>query len=80
MNGVKDGIYVYPSALFPPTPNEIAEAGRHARHWAESADADDASIADGEGAGGSLDERPEDGPDTGPWTEPDEGQLPAAAE
>jgi ParB family chromosome partitioning protein len=76
----KDSIYVYPSALFPPTPDEIAEASRHARHWAESVDADDASIGDGEGAGGCRDERPEDDPDTGPRTQPDEGQLPAAAE
>jgi ParB family transcriptional regulator, chromosome partitioning protein len=75
----KDGIYVYPSALFPPTPDEIAEAGHHARSWVEG-DRDDGSAGEGEGAGGSLDERAEDDPDTGPWTDPDEGQLPAAAE
>jgi hypothetical protein len=37
-------------------------------------------MGEGEGAGSNLDERPEGNPDTGPWTEPDEGQLPAAAE
>ena len=76
----KDGIYVYPSALFPPTPDEIAEAGRQARYWAENGDEEDASAGEGEGGGGSLDERPDDASDTGPWTDPDEGQLPAAAE
>ena len=31
----KDGIYVHPSALFAPTPDEIAEARRHASYWDE---------------------------------------------
>jgi ParB family transcriptional regulator, chromosome partitioning protein len=75
----KDGIYVYPSALFPPTPAEIAEVGRQASSWVESGDEDDAGGGEGEGAGGNLDERPEGDPDTGPWTDPDEGQRPATA-
>ena len=53
----KDSIYVHPSALFPPTPDEIAEAGRNARSWDEGGE-DEANTRGGEGAGGSLDERP----------------------
>jgi ParB family transcriptional regulator, chromosome partitioning protein len=75
----KDGIYVYPSARFAPTPNEIAEAGRHARNWVEGGE-DDAGAGEGEGAGGNLDERPEGDTDTDQWPDPDEDQLPAAAE
>ena len=76
----KDGIYVYPRALFPPTPDEIAEAGRHASDWIESSGEDDTSAGEGEGTGGDLGARSGCVPDADPWTEPDEGQRPAAAE
>ena len=75
----KHGIYVYPSALFPPTPDEIAEAGRHARSWVED-DEDDANTGGGERAGGSLGARPEGDSDADPGTDSDGDQLPAAAE
>jgi ParB/RepB/Spo0J family partition protein len=75
----KDGIYVYPSALFAPTPEEIAEAGRRANHWAGSVDEDDASAGEGEGTEDGS-EGLRDGAESGPWSDRDEDQLPAAAE
>ena len=75
----KGGSYVYPNALSAPTPDEIAEAGRHARSWVED-DEDDANTGGGEGAGGSLGARPEGDFDADPGTDYDGDQLPAAAE
>jgi hypothetical protein len=75
----KDGIYIYPSALFAPTPDEIAEAGRHTRSCVENSGEGEASAGEGEGTGGNLDERPDGDSDTDQWPGPDEGQLPAAA-
>ena len=75
----KDGTYVHPSALFAPTPDEIAEARRHASYWDEGGTEDDSGAGEGEGTGDGH-EDPEDGSDLGPWTDPDEDQLHAAAE
>jgi ParB family chromosome partitioning protein len=75
----KDGIYVHPSALFAPTPDEIAEARRSVSDWGEGGAEDDIGAGEGEGTGDGH-EDPEDGSDLGPWTDPDENQLPAAAE
>ncbi len=75
----KEGIYVHPSALFAPTPDEIAEARRHASYWDEGGAEDDSGAGEGEGTGDGR-EDPEGGSDAGPWTDPDEDQLPAAAE
>ena len=75
----KDGTYVHPSALFAPTPDEIAEAratpatgtrAARGRHWRRGRGGDRRRPRRG----------PEDGSDTGPWSDPDEDQLPAAAE
>jgi ParB family transcriptional regulator, chromosome partitioning protein len=70
----KDGTYVYPSALFAPTPDEVAEARRQASYWVEG----DVGGEEAEGED-SLDD-PEDDADMGPWSDPGEDQLPAAAE
>jgi len=75
----KEGVYVHPSALFAPTPAEIAEARRHASDWDEGGAEDDSGAGEGEGTGDGR-EDPEDGSDAGSWTDPDEDQLPAAAE
>ena len=45
----KEGIYVHPSALFAPTPDEIAEARRHASYWDEGGAEDDSGAGEGEG-------------------------------
>ncbi len=76
----KDGTYVHPSALFAPTPDEVADATRHASDWDEGSGEDDAGGGEGEGTGDDLDQHPEDGADTGPWSDTDGDQLPAAAE
>ena len=47
----KDGTYVHPSALFAPTPDEIADARRNASYWDEGAGEDDAGAGEGEGTG-----------------------------
>ena len=76
----KDGTYVHPSALFAPTPDEVAEATRNAKYWDEGECEDDAS-AGGEGEGtedGSEGLR--DGAESAPWSDRDEDQLSAAAE
>ena len=75
----KDGTYVHPSALFAPTADEIAEARRHASYWDEGGE-NDTGAGEGEGTGTGLDECPEDSAETGEWSDPDEDQLPAAAE
>ena len=76
----KDGTYVHPSALFAPTPDEIAEARRHASDWDAGVGEDDAGGREGEGTGDGHQEDPEDTSDAGPGIDPDEDQLPAAAE
>jgi ParB family chromosome partitioning protein len=74
----KDGTYVHPSALYAPTPDEIADATRHANDWAERSGEDHAGTGDGEGT--------EDGSEGlgdaegDPRSGSDEDQLPAAAE
>ena len=75
----RDGTYLHPSALFAPTPDEIADAARHASDWEEGRGEDDAGDGEGEGTGDG-DEGPAGGSDTGPWSDPGEDQLPAAAE
>jgi len=75
----KDGTYVHPSALFAPTPDEVADATRHASYWDEGGGEDDAGGGEGEGTGDGH-EGAEVDPDAGPWTDPGEDQLPAAAE
>ena len=76
----KDSIYVYPSALFPPTPDEIAEAGRHARYWVEGRRGRRQHWGRGGRRGQPRTSVPRASSDADPWTEPDEDQLPAAAE
>jgi len=76
----KDGTYVHPSALFAPTPEEIAEATRPPSYWDERGGEDDATGREGEGTGDGVDECPDDGSDACPWTDLGEDQLPAAAE
>jgi len=74
----KDGTYVHASALFAPTPDEIADATRNANYWDESGGEDDAGAGEGEGT--------EDGSEGlsdaegDPRSDSDEDQLPAAAE
>ena len=75
----KDGTYVHPSALFAPTPDEVAEATRKANYWDEGGGADDASAGEGEGTEDGSEGR-RIGAESGPWSDPDEDQLPAAAE
>jgi len=71
----KDGTYVYPSALFAPTPDEAAEARRQATYWVEGDVGGEEAVGED-----SLDDRPEDDADIGLWSDPDKDQLPAAAE
>jgi ParB/RepB/Spo0J family partition protein len=68
----KDGTYVHPSALFAPTPDEIADATRNVSDWDQDSGEDTVDRGEGEGT--------EDGSDAGPWTNPGEDQVPAAAE
>jgi ParB family chromosome partitioning protein len=75
----KEGIYVHPSALFAPTPDEIAEARLRASYWDEGGAEDNSGAGEGEATGDGH-EDPEDGSSSGSWTDPDEDQLPAAAE
>ena len=75
----KDVTYVHPSALFAPAPDEVADATRHASHWDEGGGEDDAGGGEGEGTGDGH-EGPEDDAESGPWSDPDEDQLRAAAE
>lgn len=75
----KGGIYVYPSALFALTPDEVAEAKRHARYWV-GGDGEEGRAAEGQGTRDNLAEHPEDHADAGPLSGPDGDQLPAAAE
>jgi ParB/RepB/Spo0J family partition protein len=75
----KDGTYVHPSALFAPTPEEIAGARRQASYWHEGAGEDDAGDGEGEGTG-DRHEGLEDASHAGPKIDPDEDQLLPAAE
>jgi ParB family chromosome partitioning protein len=75
----KDGTYVYPSAQFAPTPDEIVQARRNVSDWVEGGDEDDIGGGEGEGTGDGH-EGPDDEADTGSWSDPDGDQLPAAAE
>jgi ParB family transcriptional regulator, chromosome partitioning protein len=70
----KGGTYVYPSALFAPTPDEVAEARRQASYWVEG------NVGGEEAEGEASLDDPEDDADMGPWSDPGEDQLPAAAE
>ena len=75
----KDGTYVHPSALFAPTPDEVAEATHKANYWDEGGGADDASTGEGEGAEDGSEGR-RNGAESAPWSDRDEDQLSAAAE
>ena len=74
----KDGTHVHPSALFAPTPHEIADATRDTNDWEEGGGEDHAGTGEGEGT--------EDGSEglcdaeSGSLSGPDENQLAAAAE
>ena len=75
----KDGTYVYPSAQFAPTTDEIVQARRNVSDWAEGGDEDDIGGGEGEGTRDGH-EGPEDGADAGSWSDSDRKHLPAAAE
>jgi ParB family chromosome partitioning protein len=75
----REGTYLHPSALFAPTPDEIADATRNASDWNEGGGEDDAGDREREGTRDDH-EGPADGSDTGPASDPGEDQLPAAAE
>jgi ParB family chromosome partitioning protein len=75
----REGTYLHPSALFAPTPDEIADATRDASDWDEGGGEDDAGNGEREGTGDGH-EDPADGSKTGPWSDTGEDQLPAAAE
>jgi len=74
----KDGTYVHPSALFAPTPEEIADATRNANCWDEGGE-DDGGAGEGEGTEDGS-EGLNDDAESGPRSDFDEDQLPAAAE
>jgi ParB family chromosome partitioning protein len=75
----KDGTYVHPSALFAPTPEEIADATHNANYWDEGGGKDDRGAGEGEGTEDGSEGLNEDA-ESGPGSDPDEDQLPAAAE
>jgi len=75
----KDGTYVHPSALFAPTPDEFADATRNANDWDEGGGEDHAGTGDGEGTEDGS-EGPDDDAESGPRSDFNEDQLPAAAE
>ena len=75
----REGTYLHPSALFAPTPDEIADATRNVSDWDEGDGEDDAGDGEKDGTGDGH-EDPADGSKTGPWSDTGEDQLPAAAE
>jgi ParB family transcriptional regulator, chromosome partitioning protein len=75
----KDGAYVHPSALFAPTPDEIDDATRNGNYWDEGGGEDDGGAGEGQGTGDGS-EGFNDDAESGPRSDSDEDQLPAAAE
>ena len=69
----KHGVYIYPSAVFTLSPDEIADAARHASHWSEGDAEHDAGAGDGHENSGGVH-------DAGQLTDPVEDQLPTASE
>lgn len=75
----KDGTYVHPSVLFAPTPDKIADAMRNANYLDEGGGEDDRGAGEGEGTDDGS-EGLNDDAKSGPRSDSDEDQLPAAAE
>jgi ParB/RepB/Spo0J family partition protein len=75
----KGGTYVHPSALFAPTPDEIADATRNGNDWDEAGGEDGCGAGEGQGTEDGS-EGFNDDAESGPRSDSDEDQLPAAAE